>query len=266
MDFNRLTLEQIENLDLEKIPMTMEDTDNIIDPIYYEKKIVDSSLPPVQWSKKERKSITKRVAPILANTNAWLIKKNLRMKQLPASSRDDDNSDGPIGKTATVETRTKSRVDPQALSSALVIQSKGKGPKIKFTVKGSKKGESSLAVQEAVAKEPKQSPASEVEKEKGVEEGEISQQEEVQAEETSHPAGVDAPITSQVIIHSIDSDFDQEDEDFQDGDLSMGMAQSEAAQQFFTLTNFSNLDDIPSSTIESTMMDFNEALEEALAE
>lgn len=46
----------------------------------------------------------------------------------------------------------------------------------------------------------------------------------------------------------------------------MGMEQSEAVEQFFTLTNFSNLDDFPSSTIESTMLDFNEALEGALEE
>lgn len=47
MDFSRLTPEQIENLDLAKIPMTMEDMDDIIDPVYYEKKIADSPLPPV---------------------------------------------------------------------------------------------------------------------------------------------------------------------------------------------------------------------------
>lgn len=69
-----------------------------------------------------------------------------------------------------------------------------------------------------------------------------------------------------MIVHSIDSDSDQEDEDFQDGDLGMGMEQSKATQEFFTLTNFSNLDDFPSSTIESTMLDFNEALEGAFEE
>lgn len=69
-----------------------------------------------------------------------------------------------------------------------------------------------------------------------------------------------------MIIHSIDSDSNREDEDFQDGDLGMGMVQTKAAQQFFTLTNFSNLDDFPSSTIESTMLDFNEALEGAFEE
>lgn len=60
-----------------------------------------------------------------------------------------------------------------------MVQSKGKGPKIKFTVKGSKKGESSSTPQEAVMKESKQLPASEVGKGKEVEEGEIPQQEEV---------------------------------------------------------------------------------------
>lgn len=144
MDFSRLTLDQIENLDLAKIPLTMEDIDAIVDPIYYEKKIADSPLPLVQWSKKERRSISQRISPIIANSNAWLLKKNLRMKQFPTSLGDDDNSDGPLGKTTTTETRTKNRANSQALSSAPVVQLKGKGPKIKFTVKGSKQGESSL--------------------------------------------------------------------------------------------------------------------------
>lgn len=99
MDFSHLTLEKIENLDFAKILMTMEDTDDIVDPTYFEWKIVDSPLPSIQWSEKENKSITQRISPILANTNAWLLKKKIRMKQLPTSSRDDDNSDAPVGKT-----------------------------------------------------------------------------------------------------------------------------------------------------------------------
>lgn len=46
------------------------------------------------------------------------------MKQLPASSRDDDNSDGPIGKI--VELRTKIKVDVQAPPSIPLTQSMGK--------------------------------------------------------------------------------------------------------------------------------------------
>ncbi|XP_059066170.1 uncharacterized protein LOC131857525 [Cryptomeria japonica] len=208
MDFNHLTLEQIENLDLAKIPMTMEDTDDIVDLVYYEKKIVDSPLPLVQWSKKERKSITQRIYPILENTNAWLLKKNLRMKQIPASSRDDDNIDGLVGKTTTTGTRTKRKENQQAPSSAPATQSKGKGPKIKFTVKGSKQGESSSATQETTTKELEQQSTKETEKEK-------------------------------------ESEEDQEDEGFDDEELDMDMTQSEAIQQFFTLSIFSSLDDIP---------------------
>lgn len=47
MDFSRLTLEQIENLDLAKILMTMEDTNDIVDPVYFERKMVDSPLSPI---------------------------------------------------------------------------------------------------------------------------------------------------------------------------------------------------------------------------
>lgn len=53
MDFSHLNLEQIENLDLAKIPMTMEDNDNVVDLVYFERKIVDSPLLPIQWSKME---------------------------------------------------------------------------------------------------------------------------------------------------------------------------------------------------------------------
>lgn len=98
MDFSHLTLEQIENLDLDRILDTIEDTDDIVDSVYFEWKIVDSPLPLIQWFRKEKKYINQIIAPILANTNAWLLKKGIRMKQLPSSSGDDDNSDGPVGK------------------------------------------------------------------------------------------------------------------------------------------------------------------------
>lgn len=137
----------------------MEDTDDIIDPVYYEKNITNSPLPQVQWSKNESNSITHKISPILANTNAWLLKKNLRMKQLLVGSGDDDNSDGLVGRIATTKTSTKGKVDPQVLSLVPTTQSKGKGPKIKFTIKGSKKGESSSTTQETTTKEPEQQTA-----------------------------------------------------------------------------------------------------------
>lgn len=90
LDFSRLTLEQIENLDLIKIQDTWEDTTyDLVDPIYFNNNISNTPLPPIQWSKKESKSISLRFAPIMANTNAWLLKKGIRMKQLPTSSGDD---------------------------------------------------------------------------------------------------------------------------------------------------------------------------------
>lgn len=95
------------------------------------------------------------------------------MKQLPTSSGNDDNSDGPVGKTTTAELRTKSKEDVQVPPSIPSTQSKGKGPKIKFTIKGSKKGESSSVVQETQIKEPEQQALEETEKEKEQDEGEI---------------------------------------------------------------------------------------------
>lgn len=59
-------------------------------------------------------------------------------------------------------------------------QSKGKGPKIKFTIKGSKKGESSLVMQMTQVKELEQQVVEETAKEKGLEEGELSDEEEMQ--------------------------------------------------------------------------------------
>lgn len=78
LDFSRLTLEKIENLDLAKITDTWEDTtDDIVDPIYFCNNIANIPIPPIQWLKKESKSIFARFAPIMANTNAWLLKKGM---------------------------------------------------------------------------------------------------------------------------------------------------------------------------------------------
>lgn len=77
-----------------------------------------------------------------------------------------------------------------------------------------------------------------------MEEGEIPQQEEAQVEETSHLGEVNIPTTSQVpthsevIVHSIDSDFDQEEDEIDDENLGMDMMQSETAQQFLDYPTF----------------------------
>lgn len=86
------------------------------------------------------------------------------MKSLPASSGDDDNSDGPVGKKTTAELRTKNKADVQVRPSIPLTKSKGKRPKIKFIIKGLKKGESSSAVQETQTKEPEQQALEETEK------------------------------------------------------------------------------------------------------
>lgn len=55
LDFKCLTHEQIENLDLAKIPDIWEvTTDDIVDPIYFKNNIANTPLPLIQWSQKRK--------------------------------------------------------------------------------------------------------------------------------------------------------------------------------------------------------------------
>lgn len=78
MDYSKLTLEQIVDLDLTKIPKGMVDDEKTLDPKYTEQRVVEAPLPSVQWSQKECTSIFDRFQPILANTNAWLKSNNIK--------------------------------------------------------------------------------------------------------------------------------------------------------------------------------------------
>lgn len=206
MDYSHLTLDEIENLDFARIPNTMEDTSDIVDLVYYEQKIVDTPLPPIQWSKKESKSISKRFAPIIAITNQWLLKKGIWMKPLPASSSEEDN-DGLVGKTSEVRTKNKedTQVPPPPVSPP---KSKGKAPKFIFTIKGLKKGESSsMAMQQESAQGLDQAEEEEQEQE----EGEIPHtREEHEQGESYTPTTSQTSSSIHVVIHSIDSDSDEE--------------------------------------------------------
>lgn len=141
LDFSQ----QIENLDLARIPDTMEDIDDVIHPRYYESNIVNTPLPAIQWLQKENKSISARFPPIMVNTNAWLMKKVIRKKKLLASFGDEEDDEGPVGKR--LESRTKNKQDLQESMPIPSPRSKGKAPKYKFTVKGPKGGEYSFASQ-----------------------------------------------------------------------------------------------------------------------
>lgn len=101
LDFSCLTLDQFENLNLAKILDTWEDnTNDVVDPIYFKYDIANTPLPLIWLSQKENKSISTRFAPIMENTNAWLLKKVIRMKKILASSGDEEEDEGYVGKTS----------------------------------------------------------------------------------------------------------------------------------------------------------------------
>lgn len=105
MDYNRLTLEQIIDLDLTKIPEGMVDDGKILDPKYIEQRVVEAPLPSPQWSKKECDSIFDRFQPIFANTNAWL--KNNNVKTIKIKGGAEGDSAGPIGRRFEVGIKSK---------------------------------------------------------------------------------------------------------------------------------------------------------------
>lgn len=57
---NRLILQEIMDLDLADILDDMEDDEDILEPIYISQNIVDTPLPPIQWSQKECVPIRER--------------------------------------------------------------------------------------------------------------------------------------------------------------------------------------------------------------
>lgn len=116
----------------------MEDTDDIVDPSYYESNIANTHLPAIQRSQKEKKSISTRFASIMENTNAWLFKKGIRMKHLPTSSSDEEDVEVPMGKRS--KSRTNNKKDPEESIPISSPKPKGKAPKYKFTVKCPKGG------------------------------------------------------------------------------------------------------------------------------
>lgn len=100
MDYCRLTLEQIIDLNLMDIPQGMIDDGNVLDPEYLSRRVEEAPLPLIQWSHKECTSILERFQPVLANTNTWLKGNGVRLIKIKVGREDD--STRPLGRKSEI--------------------------------------------------------------------------------------------------------------------------------------------------------------------
>lgn len=105
MDYCRLTIEQIVDLNLVDIPQGMIDDGHILDPEYTSRRVEEASLPLIQWSHKECISILDRFQAILANTNTWLKSNAVRLIKVKVGKEDD--STGPLGRKSEIQIDNK---------------------------------------------------------------------------------------------------------------------------------------------------------------
>lgn len=131
MDYCRLTLQQIIDLNMLKIPsdFLIKDDGNVLDTEYHQASF-DKRCPfPIQWHQKEGTSILDRFQSILANTNKWLKMKGLK-KVNPKLGLDCGNF-GPPGRKLQLEIIGKDGASSDAKKS------------LKFKLKGKKESKSS---------------------------------------------------------------------------------------------------------------------------
>ena len=96
MDFCRLTLRQIIDLDLVPIPEGVEGNDMILDKQFHDRQL-EKLLPiPIQWQQKETILIFDIFQTILMNINSWLKTNNLKRIKLRVVI--DCSHFGPIGR------------------------------------------------------------------------------------------------------------------------------------------------------------------------
>ncbi|KAH9291652.1 hypothetical protein KI387_043166, partial [Taxus chinensis] len=107
-DHSRLTLAEIQTLELANLPEGTSDNESVLDPSYDGLNEDQYVFPPIDWSISEKASITDRSALILARTKAWLTSWGMSFKddnfsKLVASEagpskkgKDKRSSKGPI--------------------------------------------------------------------------------------------------------------------------------------------------------------------------
>lgn len=93
----------------------------------------------------------------------------------------------------------------------------------------------------------------------------------MRVEEPTHEGESHTPTTSQVstptqvIIHSIEKDSHQEEEEYDDEGLNTEVPRQEGDQQYVILSSLSSFDDVPTSNIESSILDFTKSMEQVIA-
>lgn len=149
IDCCRLTLEQIIDLDLVNILGGTKDDGNILDLEYEETRVVNHSLPLIQWSVKENNSITKKFQSIMDKNNAWINIKCIKMKRF--KSRSSNDTIAPMGWKSNV--RTKKKEYFSFLGARIKINFKSKD---KSQEEPSKKGKRKFVIQKIVEEEDDQ--------------------------------------------------------------------------------------------------------------
>lgn len=78
---------------------------------------------------------------------------------------------------------------------------------------------------------------------------------------TTSSATPQVTAPTQITIHSIDFDSDEDNHDEEDDEeLNIAVSQGEDDQEFVTLSSLPSFDDVPTSMIESSILDFTEVM------
>ena len=103
MEYYRLTLQQIIDLNMLEIPsdFQVEDDSDILDPEFRQASFDKKCRFPIQWQQKEDTSIMHRFQSVLVNTNKWL--KNKGLKRVNPEMGLDCGSFGPPGRKSQLE-------------------------------------------------------------------------------------------------------------------------------------------------------------------
>ncbi|KAH9316071.1 hypothetical protein KI387_024698, partial [Taxus chinensis] len=114
-DHSRLTLAEIQTLELANIPEGASDNESVLDPSYDGLNEDQYVFPPIDWSVSEKASVTDRSTLIITRTKAWIASWGMSYK--------DDN----FSKLVTAEAGTSKKGKDKRYS---------KGPiKVKFVKK-----------------------------------------------------------------------------------------------------------------------------------
>lgn len=126
MDYCRLTLQQIIDLNMLEIPsyFQVEDDGNILDPEFHQAGFDKNCLFPIQWQQREGTSIMDKFQPILVNTKKWLKSKGL--KRVNPKMGLDCGSFGPPGRKSQLKITGKDGASSSNAKGSLKFKLKGR--------------------------------------------------------------------------------------------------------------------------------------------